>query len=267
MKNLLVPTDFSVPADNALQLAIRLANQWEATVHLLHSYEIQNQTGNFLSIQNFMASEARAELTQTIERIKSSRHYGTTIKARAMEGPTIDNICETAQSVQADLIIMGTQGANNWKKRFFGSNTSGMIKKSQVPVLAVPNGYQYQAFEKITLAVDTHTVSSAQVVQPLITLAQLYNSQVELVHVSDGQSFSWIDAGLDIYLSDIPHRFHQITNTNIHQGLRNFIEINQSDLLCTIHRHRSFLDNLFHVSTTRKEAFNLSVPLLSLVDE
>ena len=161
---------------------------------------------------------------------------------------------------------MGTQGASGLKEIFMGSMTVGVINKSEVPVLAIPSGYPYQPLKEITLAIDSEILRTSDVVDPLINLANTYSAHISILHVDKTKKVVGVDAGVDIYLSDVNHSYHLIKDYNINDGIDRFVLKSDSNLLCMVHRKRGFLDKLFHKSVTDKEAFNSPVPLLALHD-
>lgn len=221
----------------------------------------------FYSIRNFMENDAVEALAKTVEKVKASLHYGVSLEAKALEGQAINTICNYSKQMEESLIVMGTQGATGLKEVFIGSNTTGVIRKSKVPVLAIPSGYEYRPFKKIAFAVDSSVVSSANTIEALVQIAKSYNSKVELFQVGEKNELPLVDVGLDIYLSDVNRDFYFIENEDINIGINDFVEKKHCDLLCMTHRHRGFLSNVFHKSITLKEAFNSPVPLLVLMSE
>ena len=202
MKNIVVPTDFSDNANNALKYAINLAIQFGSKVHLIHAYEIPTtQTGVVGSLRRFMEQDAEEGLSKIVAEYKDHFIKESRLEAQAIEGYTDEVIYGYAKRLGADLIVMGTQGAGAVKGIFFGSNTSKVISNSAVPVLAVPKGYSYKMIKDITLAIDNKVISSDEVLKPLVTLAKEYKAHVSVLHVEKELVASRvIDAGVDVFL-------------------------------------------------------------------
>ena len=188
------------------------------------------------------------------------------MKATAIEGYTMTTIVKYANSVKADLIIMGTQGASGLKEFFMGSNTAGVINKSTIPVLAIPANATYRDIKKIAFAVDSLIVNTGDIIRPLVQLSKEYNAKVEVIHVEKQKQMAVVDAGIDVYLSEIDHSFQLIQDNSVINGINKHVEQTNPNILCMIHRQRSPLANLFHSSITNKEAYNSPVPLLVLHD-
>jgi hypothetical protein len=69
-------------------------------------------------------------------------------------GDPIDEIIDAAQKCKSQLIVMGTHGASGLKRILFGSNTSNVISKSNIPVLAIPQRYRFKKINSIVYATD-----------------------------------------------------------------------------------------------------------------
>ena len=54
MKNILVPTDFSEHANNALDYAVAIANRFGSHITLFYAYKVYSTTGMLVSVERFM---------------------------------------------------------------------------------------------------------------------------------------------------------------------------------------------------------------------
>ena len=71
MKKILVPTDFSTPAYNALEFAIHLANHFGGHIELIHVYEVIHKTGMLKSVRDFMQRDAEEQLSRVVKLVKA----------------------------------------------------------------------------------------------------------------------------------------------------------------------------------------------------
>ena len=268
MRNIIVPTDFSENAANALKYAINMAFHFDSKIHLIHVYNSPpSGVGMMRSVTDFMRNDAEGELSKIVNKNKERLLRGTSLVAKAIEGYTEQVITQYAKSIGADLIIMGTQGGSGLKEIFIGSNTSAVIKHSEVPVLAIPNNFTYQRLKDIALAIDGQVISSADVVEPLIILAKEYQSHVSVLHVEKAKIAAGIDEGINVFLTEVAHSFNTIYKGKVTKSINDFVLKTDANMLCMIHRDRGYLGNLFHKSVVKKEAFDSPVPLLVLYDK
>ncbi len=267
MKKILVPTDFSEHANNALRYAINIGNYCEAEIELLHVYEMKAVVVSTTRVREYQKEDAERDLANNIRSFEDLIFGKTILNGRAIDGNPIDVICSLANNEDFDMIVMGTQGASGLKEIFLGSKTSGVMKYTHTPILAIPNGFNYRPIKDITFAVDSGIVADDEVLYPLLELAKLYKSNVKIVHLEKEKMVVGYDPGIGISLEDIPHSFHRISgSSDVNEVINVFVFEENSDMLCMIRRDRDFWSNLFHRSVTTKEVFDSPVPLLILRD-
>ena len=138
---ILVPTDFSPCAAQALRRAIALAKHGGGEVHLLHAYELPIPLGfgepaialpqEFFDQVRERAQQHLDELAAQVsaEGVKVHTYLTCDAPARA--------ILETAQSLKADLIVMGTRGLTGVKHMLLGSVAERTVRLAPCAVLTV----------------------------------------------------------------------------------------------------------------------------------
>ena len=140
-RRILVPTDFSPGAEDALNWANALGAAFHAEVVLLHVLDL-----SIAALAGFPSSLAMVPAAgELLDRIRSETEQEMTTLAarvpgaRAMirEGTPRATILEVAAEVKADLIVMGTHGRTGLTHVFFGSVAEHVVRHSRVPVLTV----------------------------------------------------------------------------------------------------------------------------------
>jgi len=270
MKKILVPTDFSENADAAVRAALLIAEQFDnMVIHLVHissSHLISSSVNRADKIQK---QNILDKLVETIKRNHLS--FNDSLIPKVINGNPIEMICKYAESENIDLIVMGTQGATGLKEIFWGSNTAGVTKQSTVPVLAVPEDFVLRPFKEIVYAVDSNNASSFEVVNPLMVLARVFNSHINVFHLETRKKIvgvdPGVDPGIDTYFSDVNHSFHQVAKKgNISDNINTFTQNRNADMLCVIRREHSFMEGFYHTSTSRQSVLHSPVPILVLID-
>ncbi len=268
MKRILVPTDFSENALQALDYASKIANRFGGHITLLSTFETPRPTGSLRSMRNIIYKDREEQMTALVSTAHEKLVKGTTIEGRVVEGRTIDLIVKAAKYYNADLIVMGTKGASGLKEIFMGSKTSGVIQKTEIPVLAVPANCNYRPFGNIVLAIDALKFSNEKVLTPLLAIAERYKAEIKVFHLERALVPAGFDAKVLSFLEGVPYDFTQSTEyDNINESINDFVKASNADMLCMIRRARGKLQELFHSSVTRKEVFNSPVPLLVLQDK
>lgn len=135
-KTILHPTDFSENARHAFELACNLAKSNDGKIVVLHAFMREViAMGDLPPVANNMENEA--EVRRKLDLIRSSKP-GMRIESRMAEGTAVEVIINTAQSINADLIVMGTYGRSGFKRLFLGSVADHVLRRAPCPTLVVP---------------------------------------------------------------------------------------------------------------------------------
>ncbi|MDX1769174.1 MAG: universal stress protein, partial [Arenibacter troitsensis] len=162
MKKVLLPTDFSANAWNAIAYALNYFQNEKCLFYILHTY-----TPTFYRVDYMMGGPvnsaipdegvetAQKGLEKTLSDIRKNypnkNHQFKTISSFNI---LTDEIEEVTAREGLDIIAMGTQGATGAKEIFLGTNTVHVIKKAKIPVLAIPNGYAFKEIDTIVFPTD-----------------------------------------------------------------------------------------------------------------
>lgn len=269
MRKIIVPTDFSDNARRALNYAIMVANATSAALHVVHTVHTRGSAGHFLSIDDIVMKERGEELEELLKAIKPQLDDAVMLSSSVKQGYVVDAILAEAEKVDADTIVMGTQGASGLRRWLLGSTTVDLLKSTTLPVLAVPNEFDSTELSRVALAVDAARLKDVSVLQPLILLAQKFKIDLNLVHISSDDKINTdIDTLLHQHLQQLGVNYiaHRIAATDIEQAIKDFVKTHKINMLCVLNQSekRSWFENLFHLSITKEMAYESEVPLLVL---
>lgn len=135
--HILVPTDFSEPAARALEIALSLAQKFEAKLTLVHVYSAP-ATAHAAALTRPIheaASAAQGQLDRALAQLK--QRYPS-CDGVVCAGTPAERIVETARERGADLLVIGTQGLTGLHHFLLGSVAERVVRTSPVPVLTVP---------------------------------------------------------------------------------------------------------------------------------
>jgi nucleotide-binding universal stress UspA family protein len=264
---LLFPTDFSSPAQYALDYAVDLADRLGAELTLLHTFRVYSTAGMFTSVEQYLEEESATEMLKVMAYIENDLGKDVRLTSRIMRGDPTTVIASLADEEDYDLIVMGTQGASGLEEVFTGSTTNGVIRRAGTPVLVIPDQVSFRAPQHIVLAVDEGGLSSYETVKGLVLVARAYKADVLVFHQDTGATDRGIDSSVAKLLEGIPHSFvYELDDADVSQSIKDYLADTGAEMLCMIRRERSFLERIFHNSITQREIFNCSVPLLVLND-
>lgn len=142
IRRILVPTDFSEPAEAALRYARALAEEFGSTLHLMHVvpepyiYPWGTEISTMPLVDLLTSSE-----TQAAERLKTLAGDTGTLKDRVKTitaiGTPVDKILQQVADDGIDLVVMGTHGRGAVGHLLLGSVAERIVRRSAVPVLTV----------------------------------------------------------------------------------------------------------------------------------
>ncbi len=138
---MVVPTDFSAPADAAFDYARDLARQFGASIDLVHVFDDPFTSGAFLGDGTVvMPVELRQALETRAREQLDTRHaaHAATLPGSStafLLGAPAKCIVERAREDKADLIVMGTHGRTGLGHLFLGSVAERVVRTATCPVL------------------------------------------------------------------------------------------------------------------------------------
>ncbi len=156
MKKLLVPTDFSEHAENALRVAVEIAKKRNSEIYLLHSIELPVNLATGSSEGGLPQSLFYMKLAEKRFSEFRKRDYLKDIVIHETVGlnEIYKDIDETCKNNNIDLIVMGSSGASGFKEMFVGSNTEKVVRTSDVPVLVIKNDQPHFEIKDFVFATD-----------------------------------------------------------------------------------------------------------------
>ena len=271
MYTILVPTDFSDNARNALNYAAQLAQKMNASIVLLHAYmlptpvsEVPYMMVNVEEIQKENEEMAR----QATEKLQAQ---GIRASYLVRLGFPSDEIELVTEDQPVDLVVMGMRGKGTLEK-WMGSTTTSAIKKIDTPIIVVPQGASYRELKQVIYATDFSYTVSFHVYDPLLSLLKQFGAQLHIVHVQKNKNEMKDkeiagEIQLDPAFSSVPHEFHIVADSDVKHGITTYLEQHQADLLVMVTHEHGFLDRLFGKSHTTAMVYNTHVPLLILKDK
>src|ERR1700748_926262 len=192
MKKILVATDFSACATNAMEYAMELAKVVGAEVCALHaigSFEgVFNNTYNALYIEEYHNSKRQA-LANWAQTFTARAPYANVLVSTTCEVGSVSGvITKYIETNPVELLVMGTMGSTGITG-LFGSNASTMVEKTKTPTLIVPLESKFSTNPVITLATDFSSDLSPEDVNALNELILAFGS--EKLNVVNVQSSEW----------------------------------------------------------------------------
>ncbi|RZS97301.1 universal stress protein [Cecembia calidifontis] len=262
---ILVPTDFSDNANNALEFAKNIAKKEKASITLLYAfYAVYDFAAQATEILGQIEQEAKRTLKKAAE---AGKNEGLEIDYRLLQGTVASVATSFAYREDYDLIVMGTQGASGIKKALVGSNTGHVIKESKIPVLAVPQKAKWENVKKISVGLELQK-EEEKFFNHLFKVTKATKFPYEFFHVKTEDNFEKeIEfKGLESFLKEkhpeLDIKFKTLSNKDVSTGFQNYLKENEDAMLVMFYKSKSFFEYLFNRSETLEMAYHTHVPLL-----
>jgi nucleotide-binding universal stress UspA family protein len=274
MKRIILPTDFSDNAYNAICYAIALFKEEECTFYLMNTYtpaiyqaeyvlHSPGQIGLGDIYQENSLDQLKALKNKLIDEHNNKKH---TFMVHSAFNTLVEEIVETSKNENADMVIMGTQGATGAKEILIGTNTVHVIKKACCPVLAVPPNFKFETPKEILFPTDLGIDYQEKQLSMLSFLAKQHVSRVNVMHVSTGYQLSGEQAKnkvkLDGIFGRIAHLFHEMPNQEVITAINDFQQKHKINLLVMIQNRHTFFERLFLEPVIKKLGFHITIPFM-----
>lgn len=278
MKQLLVPTDFSKAADNAINFAVQSAKLLPAEITLVHSFETgdsaySDYVGVNKEFNRSMISDANEKLDVLKKGIENT--HGIVVNTMVSTDSLLDTVTKFGKDHKVDLVVMGTLGASGLKEKLWGSRTSALIGKTTVPIMVIPNEYTWRKPEKMLLATNQFENKPA-VLNYIFEMAGLYMATMQVAVFTDedndkSQVFFDNQKKLAEYKTFLKTTYKEDTLSSVHlsgekfdETLQRFIKENDIDILVMVTYQGSFWSRLFNPSKTKRMSYHTTIPLLAI---
>lgn len=276
MRKILVPTDFSDNATNALEYAIALFKYDISEFFIMHAYqdaiyanESEVTRENLPEVTNTIANQSKTQLDALLKYVNeispNPRHTYHIISSNSVLVDAADKI---ANEENIDIIVMGTRGATNNKQIAFGSHTLQVLKYVECPVLAIPEKYKYTQPKHIVFPTNYLIPYKRRELKLLCEMACPYRAEIDVVYISQSEMLSLRQQdNRDFVESELcknPINFKTIKAKNIPNAIQNYIKESGIDMLVMVNNRHSFLENMLLESTIDKMSLSLSIPFLVL---
>lgn len=271
----LLPTDFSDNAFNAIKYAVKLLKEKTCTFYLLNTYTpiIYNYdfqmhvAGGLGKVEDVIRNHSATQLENIKNKLRENYHSEKhSFEMISSFNTFTEEVKEKVDELDIDLIVMGTKGASGVKEVLFGSNTIHIIKKSKCPVMAIPDGYFFEIPKNILFPTDFEIDYNEKQIYVLKEIASLFDIKLHILHVSRSRELDEKEeenlAKLKSLLNDLKYEVHIVPDQEIPQAINEFQKSNYTELLMMINNKHSFFENLFFKPVINQIGFHLTVPFL-----
>jgi len=276
-KHILLPTDFSSNAYNAIAYAISLFENEECIFYVLNAFEVgasglsstigkAKNTRLYRAIKEESERNSSALMAKLISENQNSKHE---FKSLIISDSLLNAIGKTVIDYNISYVFMGTKGSSAVKEVFMGSNTVSVIKHINFcRLVAVPENYSFVAPKQIAFVTNFEHVYSKVELKPLLDLANLWGSEVIILHVErDKKLTSQQETCKNLLIQRLNGLTIKFVETKGESKISDAIQIFSSEnkdvgMIAMINYWHSFFEKLTTENIVNRIAFQTEVPFL-----
>ncbi|WP_347925554.1 universal stress protein [Pontimicrobium sp. SW4] len=276
MRKILVPTDFSDNAMNAIQYALELFKYERSDFFIMHAYQDEIYANTSLlsqetleKVTQIISDKSQKQLENTLKKIKeispNPRHTYNIISSKSM---LMDEVNKIVDDENIDIIVMGTRGKTNDRRLTFGSHTLQILKYVQCPVLAIPANYKYTQPKHILFPTNYMIPYKRRELKLLCEMASPYRAVIDMLYISTSEKLSLRQEDNQDFIKEALYKnsihFKTIKNKNITNGIYKYLKEYKIDMLVMVNTRHSFLESILFQSTIDKISLHIDIPFLVL---
>ncbi|GAA3786357.1 hypothetical protein GCM10022271_18670 [Corallibacter vietnamensis] len=255
MRHILLLTDFSDTANNAINYALNFFKNQACHFHILHVHK----SGSFIlddlwyqpneNLYNSIIKDEKANLNT----LKDKLYKQNTIES--FEFSTIvdyDNFTSAIKQIinkyPIELIVTGYNGPSNLIEHFFGSNTIQVIKNIDRPMLIIPEKCRYKKPENLLLVLNDEEFISDNSYKKLNSIIKNNHLNIHAIRVFEHEKHALKEKD-EIVLKNnniVPIKYYQIQDVSLESAITTYKQIHDIDIISL------FIDNKNRKNNTLK---------------
>lgn len=281
MKTMLIPVDFTETSKNAVAYAAEWAKAYgyERIILLRAMYNsvFDNliPSAGYVSVnQEYMnddREDAETQLNEVCKKLADKVGPGIKISMAVSELPLVRSILELVEDERPQLVVVGSDNADYSSNSFVGGNVISIAKISPVKVLIVPSHYRYQPVSKALVPVNFDMVDTLESLQKHTAASPQFNPELLVLNVDPkekylqpDEKFKRTEGILHNYLHKFKHELVYSNHKNIINGLVEYADTHNIQLVIALPGKHSFLYSLTHKSISEAIYANAKHPVLIL---
>jgi nucleotide-binding universal stress UspA family protein len=274
MKRILVPCDFSAPAQEAFATAVAIAQQSNGSVYVLNVVPLPllyepNLMGEAL-LMNYdpdLAKSLQDDARKAFDKMNAKLGKNARmVEFESTVGSLVETIQSKVDSQNIDLIVMGTWGSSGFAEIFIGSNTEKVVRFAATPVLAVREAPVVSSIKNILLP-TTCGLGQTAFIAELKKLQEFFKARLHVLLINTPLSFKRDAEGLEALNEFIKH--YRLENYELHfksyhhedEGIMDFASEGNMDMIAMGTHGRKGLAHLFVPSVTERVVNHTGIPI------
>lgn len=270
MKTIILATDFSAAALNAGVYALKMAETIDSAVVFLNVYEVIANYGEMvidLDV-NDLKSNAENDMLKFKATLLQQTNSKSSITTEVRLGVFKDELIFMCERINPYAVVMGSQGKTAVENFLMGGHAGKTINHFAWPMITVPPTAVFADIKKIAIAYDFDAAIDEDLMKDIKLLALDFKATVDIINATGENEFdaefSSLSHTLERAFNPVKINYNFLSAHNTEDGILDFVDNNNIDLLIVMPKQHNFFQQLFQKSHTKKLVLHSHVPVLSL---
>jgi nucleotide-binding universal stress UspA family protein len=272
MKNFIVPVDFTPSSLAAVKFASLLSKKISCPFTLLHVYRIPLAPEIPAMLIN--EKDAKAEVENLIHKNYSKLLTGFNYKTEIQFSyDFVGTTLKMAKKHKSDFILIGKSKSSHIEKIIFGNHLSLLMKDSNIPVIAIPEGNKINDIKRISLTTKLEGLNSKKHLSFIKEIAGACSAEINITHVTpyirDHQDRIELHKSLENVSKKIAYSkttLSLLENNSALKGIEAHIEHKSIQMVAILFHKHNLIETIFAPNNSKSIATNIQKPLLVLPD-
>ena len=274
MRKILVPSDFSENAFNALKYACQVFKYEKCEIFIMHAYADEVYQQDKLTkrsqldvLKEEISQNSERQLKRVLEEVK--HHYPNphhNYRMASAFGSLIDEVDDLVNQENMDIVVMATRGKTNDRSLTFGSNTLQVLKYISCPVLAIPEGFEYHAPKEVLFPTNYLVPYKRRELKLICDMSGSFRSTIHMLYIDPIKKLSLRQEDNQQFLRDCLPKAKLLFETTQEKdktiAITKYIVHKDIDMLVLVNSRHSFLEDMLSQSTIDKIGLHIKIPFL-----
>jgi nucleotide-binding universal stress UspA family protein len=274
MNTILALTNFTPISINAVNYAADVAALMNAELQIINVCELPVAFTEVplptYDVDRLVKDAERqlADLKQAVfNRLPKLISFETVVK----QGDILSEINRYCEDLQPFAVVMGAETASSFEQFMFGGKTVSAVHKLHWPIMVVPEDVQFKGIKKIGLGCDFKNVIDSVPASEIKMMVHNFNAELHVVNVYPeklGGDYSASDVAesglLQTMLQDVNPLYHFISDNDVEEGINDFADKNELDMLIIIPKKHLLINKIFQHSYSKRMVLQMRVPVLAI---
>lgn len=274
MKAILLLTDFSKSATNAIHYAMRFFEAETCTFYIMNVHKV----GTFISddlmvsptenIYESFTKISKQKIDKLILDLKNKYHNSNHQFETIIDFDVFtDAVNQAISRYSIDYVVIGSNGATGAKEILFGSNTINVIRQVICKTLVVPESYKFKTITNFLLPLQFDDYLETKQQNVITELKTQCNYKLHILRTTKGDTTETYTSNDEELLNTLECEYVLEKETSFYQAVTKYLKTHYIDMVGLIVHDKSFIKRFFTESPTIELSKVIQLPILLLHDE